>query len=147
MLWEVTSSINWLRIATGFIYWPLYLFIDLFNKIWYWQSTHAKRYAYRFVVFCFLLVTKLDSCDSVFPWVCSVTHYDVIKWRHFALLAFCEGNPPVWRQSLGHCRSPLTKACDAKLWDVFWSGPEQTIGRKIETPVIRDTIAPLMMPL
>ena len=38
-------------------------------------------------------------------------HDDVIKWKHFfALLALCEGNPPVGPRSF-----PLTKASDAGL--------------------------------
>ena len=55
-------------------------------------------------------------------------------WRYqmetfSALLALCEGNPPV------------TNASDAELGCFHWSVPEQTVGQTIVTPVIRDAIA------
>ena len=49
-----------------------------------------------------------------------------------ALLAHCEGNPPV---------IPFTKASDAELWCFLWSAPEQTADQTIGTPVILDAIA------
>ena len=49
-----------------------------------------------------------------------------------ALLALCEG-------------IPLAKASDAELWCFLWSAPEQMVEQTIETPVIWDTIAVIMM--
>ena len=48
----------------------------------------------------------------------------------FALLALCDGNPPV-------TGGPPTKANDAKLWYFIRSAPEQTNN---ETPMIWDAI-------
>ena len=42
---------------------------------------------------------------------------------------------------------PLTKADDAELWCFIWSAPEQTVEQPIDTPVICDTIALIMMSL
>ena len=50
----------------------------------------------------------------------------------FALLALCEGNPP-------------HEASDAELWCFLWSALEQTIKQTIETLVIWDAIAFIMM--
>ena len=54
-----------------------------------------------------------------------------------ALLALCEGNPPVTVDS-------LTKACDSELWCFLWSAPKQTAEQTIETPVIWDAIVFIM---
>ena len=61
-------------------------------------------------------------------------------WRHqmetfSALLALCEGFPPV---TSGF---PLTKASEAELWYSLWSTPEQKVEKTIEAPVIWDAIA------
>ena len=58
-----------------------------------------------------------------------------------ALLALCEGNQPVTDVS------PLTKASGAELRCFLWSVPEQTVGQTIETLVIWDAIALIMMSL
>ena len=58
-----------------------------------------------------------------------------------ALLALCEGNPPVTGGF------PLTKASGAELWRFLWSAPEQTVGQTIETPAIGDAIAFIMTSL
>ena len=59
----------------------------------------------------------------------------------FALLAFCAGNSPV----IGEF--PAQKASDAELWCFLWFAPEQTAVQTLETPVIWDAIARIMMPL
>ena len=68
-----------------------------------------------------------------------------VSWWHHqtetlssALLALCEGNPPV----TGGFPSP--KASDAELWCFLWYAPEQTVERTIETPGIWDAIALIM---
>ena len=54
---------------------------------------------------------------------------------------------PLWGESTGHRWSPLIKASDAELWCFLWSAPEQTVAQTIETPVIWDAIAFIMMSL
>ena len=49
---------------------------------------------------------------------------------------------PLWGESTGDRRIPLTKASDAELWCFLWS--EQTVEQTIETTVIWDAIAPIM---
>ena len=51
---------------------------------------------------------------------------------------------PLWGESTGN---PSQKASDAELWCLLWSAPEQTIQQTIETPVIWDSIALIMMSL
>ena len=64
---------------------------------------------------------------------------DVIKWKHF---------PHNWPfVSEIHRWIPLTKASDTELCCFLWSAPEQTVDWTIETPVIRDAIAPVMTSL
>ena len=51
-----------------------------------------------------------------------LTHDDVIKWEKlFALLVFCEGNPPITG------RYPSQRASDAELWCFHWCAPEQRV--------------------
>ena len=50
-------------------------------------------------------------------------------------------------ESAGHRSIPLTKAIDAELWCFHWSASEQTVEQTIETPVIWDAVALIMMPL
>ena len=47
-------------------------------------------------------------------------HDDVIKWKHFP--RYC----PLYEEFTGHRWIPFTKACDAELWCLLWSSPEQT---------------------
>ena len=54
-----------------------------------------------------------------------------------ALLALCEGNPPV----------TFTKTSDPELWLFLWYAPEQTAKQTIETPVVWDVIALIMTSL
>ena len=54
---------------------------------------------------------------------------------------------PLWREFTGHRWIPLTKASGAELWWFLWFVPEQTVEETIETPVIRDAIALIMMSL
>ena len=62
-------------------------------------------------------------------------HDDVIKWKHFRVTG------PLWGESTGDRRIPLTKASDAELWCFLWSAPEETVEITIEPPVIWDAIA------
>ena len=43
---------------------------------------------------------------------------------------------PLWGESAGHRRIPLTKTSDAELWCFLWSAPDQTVGQTIKKPVI-----------
>ena len=54
---------------------------------------------------------------------------------------------PLWEESTGDWWNPLTKASDADLSCFFWSASEQTVEQTIETLVIWDTIALIVMPL
>ena len=47
----------------------------------------------------------------------------------------------------GHRWIPLTKASDAKLWCFLWSACEQTVEKRMETPVIWDAIVLIMTSL
>ena len=57
-----------------------------------------------------------------------------------ALLALCEGKPPVTGGFSS--QKPVTRS-----FDVFLDLPEQTIEQTIETPVIWDAIPLIMTPL
>ena len=50
---------------------------------------------------------------------------------------------PLWGESTGDRRIPLTKASDVELW----TAPEQTFKQTLETPVIWDAIAHIMTSL
>ena len=52
---------------------------------------------------------------------------------------------PLWGESTGHWRIPLTKASYAELWCFLWSAPRQTVKQTFETLVLWNTIA-LIMP-
>ena len=54
---------------------------------------------------------------------------------------------PLWEESTGHRRIPLTKASDAELWCFIWFAPEQGVEQTMETPVIRDAIMLIMTSL
>ena len=54
---------------------------------------------------------------------------------------------PLWGESTGHRWIPLTKASVAGLLCFLWSAPAQTIEQTIETPLIWDAIALIMMPM
>ena len=54
---------------------------------------------------------------------------------------------PLWGESTGHWRIPLTKASDVELWCFLWSAPEQTVEQTIETLVIWDAITLIMTSL
>ena len=56
-----------------------------------------------------------------------------------ALLALCEGKPPVTGGFSSH-----RPGCDAELWCFLWSAPEQTLEQTIETPVIWDALVLIM---
>ena len=64
---------------------------------------------------------------------------DVIQWKYFPRhSSFVRGiHQSRW--------IPLTKASNAEFWCFLWSAPEQTVEQIIETPVIWDTVAPIMM--
>ena len=54
---------------------------------------------------------------------------------------------PLWGESTGHRRIPLTNASDAELRCFLWSAPEQTFKETMETPLILDAIALIMTSL
>ena len=54
---------------------------------------------------------------------------------------------PLWGEATGDRQIPLTKASDAELWYFPLFVSEQTVEQTIETPVIWDAIALIMMPL
>ena len=53
---------------------------------------------------------------------------------------------PLWGESTGHRRIPLTKAKD-EFWCFLWSAPEQTVKQTICTLEILDAIVFIMTPL
>ena len=66
-------------------------------------------------------------------------HYDVIKWKPF---------PRCWPFVRGiHWWIPIIKASDAELCCFLWPVHEQTVEQTIDTPVIRDAIALIMVSL
>ena len=120
------------------------------TKFWYHkkQAKQHKTWAYYFGSYGITINTVAETPNCTLQaqniaitvrWrLESVTnHDDVIKWKHF---------PRYWPFMRGIHRWPLDfphKASDAELWCFLWSAPEQTI----ETLVIWDTIAPIVMPL
>ena len=54
---------------------------------------------------------------------------------------------PLWGEFTGDRSIPLTKASAAELWCFLWSAPEETVEQTIETPVILDAIAPIVVSL
>ena len=54
---------------------------------------------------------------------------------------------PLWGESTGHHWIPITKASDTELWYFLWSASEQTAEQALDTPVIWDAIALIMMSL
>ena len=68
-------------------------------------------------------------------------HDDVIKWNIFRVTG------PLCGELTGHRWIPVTKASDAELSCFLWSEPEQKLEQTIETPVIWDAIALVMMSL
>ena len=51
---------------------------------------------------------------------------------------------PLWGESIGHRRIPLTKANDTALWCFLWSAPEQMVEQTIQILVICDDIVLIM---
>ena len=64
-------------------------------------------------------------------------------WRHQVEIFF-RVTGPLWGESSGHRRIPLTKASDAELWCFLWSAPGRRVLQTIKTPVIRGAIALFM---
>ena len=54
---------------------------------------------------------------------------------------------PLWGEYPGHRWNSLKKARDAELWCFLWSAPEQTPEQTVETLVIWDAIALIIMTL
>ena len=52
---------------------------------------------------------------------------------------------PLWGESYGPRGIPITKASDAEFWWFLWSAPEQMVEQTIETPVIWNFIALIVM--
>ena len=103
---------------------------------------------------------KLSSCGRVL-WESRIhtrkilgVHCMVFRHRKSALNAWwchqMEIFPCYWPFMRGIHPSPwipLTKASDTELWCFLWSAPEQTIEKKIKTPVIWVAIALIMTSL
>ena len=83
-----------------------------------------------------LPIMACTHCNSCRSW-----------WRHqkktFSESPLVTG--PLWGESTGRRWIPLPKAGDAELWCFLWPAPEQTVEQTIETLVIWDTIALIMM--
>ena len=52
---------------------------------------------------------------------------------------------PLWWKSTGHQWIPLTEASDMELWCFLWLAPKETVEQTIDTLVIWDAIALIMM--
>ena len=63
------------------------------------------------------------------------------NWNISALLALCEGNPPV--TGAFPSQKPVTRSFDI----FFYDAPERTLEQTIETPVIWDAIVLIMRSL
>ena len=74
------------------------------------------------------------------PYTSSASMMTSSNGNIFRVTDLCEGNPPL---STGN----LTEASDAELWCFLWSAPEQTVEHTIETLVIWDSIALIIMSL
>ena len=66
---------------------------------------------------------------------------DVIKWKH------CPRYWPLWGESTGGRRIPLTKASGAELWWFLWCAPEQTAKQTVDMLVTWDIITLIITPL
>ena len=71
----------------------------------------------------------------------AISHDGVIMCKHFPVAG------PFWWESTGNRWIPFTKAGDADLSRFLWSAPEHADEQTIETPVINDTIAFVMVPM
>ena len=80
-----------------------------------------------------LLLSVQETVQGWHHW-----HDDVIKWKN---------NPRYWPSVRGIHRTPLTKVSGTELWRFLWYVPEQTFEQTIETRVIWDAIALIMMSL
>ena len=85
------------------------------------------------------------GCESFHPNHSNLTvstfQDDVIKWNIFRVTG------PLCGEFAGHRWIPLTKASDTELWYFLGYATEQTAEQTITTPVIWDTIAPIMTSL
>ena len=112
------------------------------------------------------VTTAVVTCAKSWPeWIIIIKrtrsfatfNYELIKpsWNVFlvyVMMTASNGNifcvtGPLWGDFTSHRWIPLTKAYDAELWCFFSSASEQTVEYTIETPVIWDAIAPIMMSL
>ena len=84
---------------------------------------------------------ELRRCQGCWqPWVSTV----MLTWSHVNI---SPATGPLWRESIGHRWISLTKASDAELWCFLWFVSEPTVEQTIETPVIWDEIAFIMISL
>ena len=74
-----------------------------------------------------------------FHYFCFITLYMMTSSDIFRVTA------PSCGESTGHRWIPLTGASDAELWRFLWPAPQQTVKQTMETPVIWDAIALIMM--
>ena len=54
---------------------------------------------------------------------------------------------PLWDESTGHLWIPFTKSSNAELLSFLWSESEQTVEQTIGTPMVSDTITPIVTSL
>ena len=84
---------------------------------------------------------RLNNCDP------KQSHDPCLSWWRHQMQDIFRVTDLLWEESTGYRWIPLTKASDAELWYYLWSAPEQTVVQTIETLVIWDVIAPIMMSL
>ena len=58
-----------------------------------------------------------------------------LVWNNIVMMTSSNGNivrvtGPLWGESTGHRWIPLIKACDAELWCLLWSAPEQNANNR-----------------
>ena len=98
------------------------------------------------------VIWKLSRChnliwldhDRLYTYHSGLCHWP--WWRH-QMQTFFRVTGPLWGESIGQLWIPLKKAGDAELWCYPWPALSQTTQQTIETPVIWDAIALIMMSL
>ena len=78
-------------------------------------------------------------------WACCLLMYDEDRMMTSSNGNIFRVTGPLWGEFTGDRWIPLKKASDAELWSFLWSMPEKTTEQRIETPVIWDAIALIMM--
>ena len=102
------------------------------------------------IMYCFTLCLALVPC---FKFCLYFVRNDEMKlsYMYQHMMSSSNGNifhvtGPLWGESTGHRRIPLKSQCH-RVWCFLWSALEQTVEHSMETPVIWNTIAPIMTSL